>query len=138
MKIDSKSILIIVFLIISLFFGYKWYFNTDNSNYKNQIEELRIQNQFLEKQRDSINVKINLLENNLLTLTESEKTLLIKIESLSSEIESAKKNANKSKSELEKLRAELANTIKKIEHLKSNPPNRTGDDLLNSLKNKLK
>jgi chromosome segregation ATPase len=138
MKIDVKSILIIVFLTISLFFGYKWYFDTDNSNYKNQIKELRIQNRFLEKQRDSINVKINLLETELLKLTESEKTLLIKIGSLSAEIESAKKNANKSKTELEKLRTELANTREKIKHFKNNPPNRTGDNLLNSLKNKLK
>lgn len=138
MKLDLKSILIIVLLGLTLLFGYRWYFDTDNSNYKNQLKDLKNQNEILKKQRDSVDIKINLLESDLLKLIENEKSLLVKIGLMTAEIDSAKKNAAKSKLELERLKTELYNTKKKIEHLKKNPPNRTGDDLLNSLKTKLK
>jgi len=36
------------------------------------------------------------------------------------------------------MRKELEETRKKIEEIKNNPPNRTGDALLESLKNKTK
>ena len=50
----------------------------------------------------------------------------------------AEADASKSKANLNKLRAELEKTKKSIDDLKNNPTNRTGDDLLESLKNKTK
>ena len=50
------------------------------------------------------------------------------------EIAKSKENANKSKRELEKFKREIEETKRKIDSLKSHPANRTGDDLLNSIK----
>ena len=54
-----------------------------------------------------------------------------------SEIAKSKDKANRSKAELEKLKKEIEETRGKIDSLKTNPANRQGDDLLNSLKSKL-
>jgi chromosome segregation ATPase len=138
MKLDIKSILIIVLLGFTLIFGYKWYFDTNNSVYKKELKELRDSNKVLQDQRDSINYKLEVLELDLLNLIKNEDVLNSKIELLSIEIEAAKANANKSKAELNKLKKELIETRRKIDNLKQNPPNRTGEDLINSLKNNLK
>ena len=50
----------------------------------------------------------------------------------------AEAEANKSKANLNKLKNDLAETQHKIEEIKNHPPNRTGDALLESLKNKTK
>jgi uncharacterized coiled-coil DUF342 family protein len=138
MKLDIKSMLILILLGFTLLFGYKWYFDTNNSEYKKELKELRNQNKVLQKERDSINYNLRVLELDLLKLTETEKQLTLKIDSLNIEIISAKINANKNKEEFNKLKKELADTKKRIEYLKNNPPNRTDDVLINSLKNKLK
>ena len=138
MKLDIKSMLILILLGFTLLFGYKWYFDTNNSEYKKELKELRNQNKVLQKERDSINYNLRVLELDLLKLTETEKQLTLKIDSLNIEIISAKINANKNKEEFNKLKKELADTKKRIEYLKNNPPNRTDDFLINSLKNKLK
>ena len=39
MKIDIKTILILVFILTTLIFGYKWFF-TDNKAAKEKIKEL--------------------------------------------------------------------------------------------------
>lgn len=138
MKLDIKSILIIVLLGFTLIFGYNWYFDTNNSVYKKELKELRDSNKVLQNQRDSINYKIKVLELDLLNLVKNENILNGKIESLNIEIEAAKANANKNKTELNKLKKKLIETRKNIADLKQTPHNRTGDDLINSLKNNLK
>lgn len=138
MKLDIKSILILILLVFSLFFGYKWYYGTDYNDYKNKIKELRGSNNLLKSQRDSIRVILVNLKNDLDLLKDKEDLLNSEIDSMRIEIENAKTNSNKSKSELDKLKSELKETRKRIDYLKDNPPNRTGDDLIQSLKNNLK
>lgn len=138
MKLDIKSILILILLGFTLIFGYKWYYGTDNNDYKNKIKELRDSNDLLEKQRDSIRVRLVNLKNDLDILKDKEELLNSEIDNMRIEIEKAKANSNKSKSELDKLKSELKETRKRIDYLKDNPPNRTGDDLIRSLKNNLK
>jgi chromosome segregation ATPase len=138
MKLDIKNLLILILLVFSLFFGYKWYFSTGNSDYKKELKDLNEKNKALQAQRDSINIEIKKLEYDFLKLKEKEFFLVQKIDSMSTEIELVKSRAAKSKKELDKLRGDLSETRKKIEELKENPVNRTGDSLLNSLKNNLK
>jgi len=135
MKLDIKSILILVLLGFCLLFGYKWYFSTGNSEYKKQLKELRDSNRLLQSQRDSINIELKSLKTDFTLLKSEELSLKIDIEKLTEEIEITKANASKSKSELNKLKKDLLESRKKIEELKSNPTNRVGDELLNSLKN---
>jgi septal ring factor EnvC (AmiA/AmiB activator) len=132
MKLDIKSILILVLLAGCLIFGYMWYFKSDNV--KSELKELRADNERIKKERDSINIHLRALEVNFTKLKQNEKFLQQKINDLELEIERSKQKANKSQAELNKLRLRLEETRRKIKELKNNPPNRTDDDLLNSLK----
>lgn len=139
MNLDVKSILILMLLIISLFLGYNWYFgNTSNSDYKKQVKKLREENKKLKIDRDSLSLNINKLEDDFKKIKESEDSLLIKIEISKSEILELNRGANVSKNELAKLRKELYEINKRIKEFNDNPPNRVGDDLINSIKNKTK
>jgi hypothetical protein len=78
------------------------------------------------------------LEGQLLDITRNSLVLQEKIKLLEKEVLSNKENAEKSKQELNRLRKSIDENRKKLQHIKDNPPNRTGDDLLNSLKTKIK
>jgi hypothetical protein len=137
MKLDIKSILILVLLGFSLFFGYSWYFRGD-SGYKERLKQLEIRNKIIEHQKDSISEVLVKKEMDFIKLKESESILESEIASLEMDILNARRNANKSKFELDKIMKSLAETRRKIEELKKNPPNRTGNDLINSIKIKTK
>jgi predicted negative regulator of RcsB-dependent stress response len=134
MKLDIKSILILVLLGFCLLFGYKWYFSTENSEYKKQVKDLRNKNKNLQRKRDSILLEINNLKEEFELIQKNDKLLRLKIDSLDNEIFISKLNMKKSESELKLIKENLLNNSKKIDSLKSNPPNRTGEDLLRSLK----
>jgi F0F1-type ATP synthase membrane subunit b/b' len=50
----------------------------------------------------------------------------------------AEKEAKNSNAKFSKIKKELSETREKIEEYKKNPPNRTGESLLESIKNKTK
>lgn len=137
LKFDIKSILILVLLGFSLIFFYKWYFSGVDG-YKNELKRLHSENKILQHKRDSVNLIIRGLETDYKKLQVLDSTLRVKIKKDEEEIKFAKDRANKSKGELDNLRLELEKTKKQIEDLKDKPANRTGDDLLNSLKIKTK
>lgn len=137
MKLDIKSILILILLGFTLIFGYKWYFSGDG-----EIEEKlnQLQEQYdaieLEKQKSNKRLEDNALVIDSLMLADSlnnEKIALLEFN-----VREAEDEANESAGKLSKMKKELADTRRKIKELKENPPNRTGDDLLNSIKNKTK
>jgi hypothetical protein len=136
MKIDLKSALILILLFSTLFFFFKWY-SSDNSEYKKQIDLLKQENKKIIKMRDSINDVISELQERNLALEQRALLIIEENMKLNRELQYEKNKANKSKEELLKLLKEIAETKKKIEELKKNPPNRKEDELLNSLKKKL-
>ncbi len=136
-KFDIKSILILVLLGFSLVFFYKWYFS-GLDGYKKEIKRLHSENKILQNKRDSVSLIIKGLEIDFVKLQKQDSLLKIKIQNSENDVRLAKDKANKSKSELDNLRKDLDNTKKQIEELQKNPLNRTGDDLLNSLKIKTK
>jgi chromosome segregation ATPase len=119
-----------------LFFVWKWY-SFDSSEYKKQIDSLREENKKIIKMRDSIDEVIYSLQNKNLILEQKAIEIIGENMKLSKELSDEKNKSNKSKEELLKLMREIAETKKKIEELKKNPPNRKEDELLNSLKKKL-
>jgi predicted nucleic acid-binding Zn-ribbon protein len=137
MKIDFKSILILILLAFALFFGYKWYF-TDTSDYKNKLKELQKEYQLLEESKKENNLLIEKYKFELDSIMVQDSLNAIRISELESKVFDAEKNAAKSKKEFDKLQKQLEETRKKIEEFKKNPPNRTGDALLESIKNKTK
>jgi chromosome segregation ATPase len=137
MKLDIKIILILVLLLFTLFFGYKWYF-TDNSDYKGKINELKQQYQLLEEEKKENSLIIERYKVELDSIMEQDSLNLVRILYLELEVVESEKKAEISKNKFHKLKKELEKTQKEIEEFKKSPPNRTGDDLLESIKNKTK
>jgi chromosome segregation ATPase len=136
-KLDIKSIVIIVLLGFCLFFGYSWLF-TDNSGYKEKVKQLEKEYRELEKKKRGVDIDIKLIREKYDSLDIIDKKLKSDIIKLESEIKKAETEASKSKTKFLELKRELSDTRQKIEDFKKNPPNRTGDALLESLKNKTK
>lgn len=137
MKIDFKSILVLILLAFALFFGYKWYF-TDTSDYKNKLKELQEEYQLLEESKKENNLLIEKYKIELDSIMVQDSLNQVRISQLESKVFDAEKNAAKSKKEFDKLQKQLEETRRNIEDLKKTPTNRTGDDLLESIKNKTK
>jgi chromosome segregation ATPase len=132
---DFKTIFIFILLTLLMVVGYNWYFKADK-NYKNQVESLKQENKKIQISRDSLSMNILILEKDFNLIKAREDSLMTRIGKLDTQISDSKNKANKSKAELDALRKELLETNNKIKELKNNPPNRTGQDLINSIKNK--
>lgn len=137
MKLDLKSILILIFFGLSILFGYKWYFSGDKAS-KERVKQLEKEFNDLEKQKKLVDLEIlswQAKSDSLRNVDDRLKSELAKQEKLTKE---AEMEVKKSKANLDKIKKDLEETKKKIEEIRNNPPNRTGDALLESLKNKTK
>ncbi len=132
---DIKTILIIVLLSLTLIFGYKWYFGGDKES-KDKVEILKKKVKELEKQEKEIDSKIKTWEAKFDKLDENDKKA--KEDQLQIEKILIKyiEQTNKDKVELDAMKKRMSDTRKKIEEFKKNPSNRTGDDLMSSIKSK--
>jgi hypothetical protein len=130
---NIKDILIIVLLGLALIFAWTTFFGGD-SLYKHKVKELEADNKRLQEERKTIDAKILVIQARFDSLSVEDKKLQGVIASKDAEIEINKKSAARSKSELDAMRKGLEETRKQIEQAKKNPPNREGQDLINSLK----
>jgi len=137
MKLDIKSILILVLLGFTLIFGYKWYFSGDDTS-EEKLNQLQEQYDEIEKEKQESNKRLN--DNSIIidSLMVADSLNTERIALLDFNVREAEDKAEESAGKLSEMQKQLAATRKKIEELKKNPPNRTGDDLLNSIKNKTK
>ena len=130
---NFKNYLIIIFgatsVILLLFFIF-----SGRDNYSDEVERLRSENALLEKKRNEIALRVDSLHKAYDALQHRDDSLAAKISAQDAEISKLYADSRKSKGELEKIRKEISASMKKIEELKKNPPNRTGNDLINSLK----
>jgi chromosome segregation ATPase len=132
-KLDINSILIIFLLATSLFFGYKWYFERSSES-KKRVKELEEKFREIQKQKAENLKEILFWRERFDSLRVEDSVLVGKIAQLEEKRKQAEIDANRSKANLQRLREELEKTRKKIEAFKKNPPNRSGDLLLQSLK----
>lgn len=130
---DPKNITIIVLVALVLIFGATTFFKKD-SLYKYKLEELQKVYDTEHNRRDSLDQELVKVRAEFATLKVREKQLAADVAKLDRDIASAKNTATRSREELDRTKTMLEETRKKIADLKSNPPNRTGEDLLNSLK----
>lgn len=137
MKLDFKSILILILLGCTLIFGYMWFFKGDDGT-KEQLKQLQEEYQEIEKLKKESDKRLIIYNDQLDSLLNVDKAHQERILELEANVLEAENRANQSESKFNELQAQLEETRKKIEELKKNPPNRTGDDLLNSIKNKTK
>ena len=136
MKLDIKSVVILVLLGVSIIFFGLWYFKGDDT--KNKIKELESKNRQIEVTRDSldnVNKSLKLDFDKIQIVISGRELYFKKLETDLSKVKLDLSNANIKVKEVQKA---LSETKKKIEELKNNPINRTDDSLINSLKEKLK
>jgi len=132
---DIKNVLILILLAGCLIFGYMWFFS-GNDEYKEKIKQLEKEKKELVSERENLDKQVKVLQGDYVILKQKEAKLLSDLAKLDTEINQSKINAAKSQAELNKMKRDLKDTQDKIAELKKNPANRTGDDLLNSLKMK--
>ena len=137
MKFDIKNTIILILLIVSLLFGYKWFIESDSGS-KERVKQLEKEFTELENKKKLTDLEINKWKSKFDTLQKEGDILKQENIKLEAETKKAEQEASKSKSNLDKLRLEMIETKNKIEKLKKNPIKRTGDDLLQSIKNKTK
>lgn len=130
---DIKNILIVVLLAGCMIFGYMWFFRND-SGYKQKIKDLEKEKKELIVASEKLEKDVIVLEKNFEDLMKKESSLAAVIKKRDEEIRRRKEEATRSRTELDKMKKGLKETQEKIAELKKRPPNRTGDDLLNSLK----
>jgi chromosome segregation ATPase len=130
---NIKDIAITVLAILCIIFAAITFFGGD-SKYKHQIEALQNDNKRLHTERDSIIKAGKEIQSRIDSLTIIENRLKGVIADKDIEISKAKSNAQKSKAELDSMRQKLEKIRKQIADAKKNPPNREGEDLINSLK----
>ena len=135
MKVDIKKILILALIIFSIISGYKWFIGGDNVS-KERVKQLDEEFKKLEIKKDSLTKSINKWKAKFDSLSVRDEELSKINAKLEIDVKKAESDANTSKVNLDKLKGDISNTKNKIEDLKKNPTKRTGDDLLNSIKNK--
>lgn len=135
MKLDIKSIIIIVLLLTSIVFGLKWFLSND---YPVKDDELKKEIVQLDKELKESKEKLRLSEiksDSLEKVTAQNYIDAIKQAELTKQ---AEKNVLKYKEELKKARANTELIKENIKRLEDNPSNRTGNSLIESIKNKTK
>jgi hypothetical protein len=137
MKFDIKNTIILILIIVTIFFGYKWFISGDSGS-NERVKQLEKEFAELESRKKLADLEINKWRCKFDTLQKEGDILKQENIKLEAETKKAEQEANKSKSNLNKLRLEMIETKNKIEQLKKNPIKRTGDDLLQSIKNKTK
>jgi len=134
LKIKDWALIILVgFLIVTFVNGMM-----TSSGYKKQIKDIENKNDAIEEQRKSLesrNVELSkkIKNDSLIVVRYQERidSLSKLISTKDGEIKTLKRSADVSRKELEK-------TKKEIDNLLNNPIKRTGDELINSLKEKTK
>jgi len=137
MKLDIKTIFIILLLGLTLLFGFKWFLSGDKAS-KERVKQLEQEFKDLENQKKLVDLEITTWRAKSDSLRQLDVKLQAELVRQEAETKKAEIEAQKSKANLDKLRRDIAETQQKIEDFKNNPPNRTGDALLESLKNKTK
>jgi hypothetical protein len=135
-KLNIKDIALLVFATLAIFFFITNVF-TSNSNRK-QIKQLRQENKSIEAERKKLFIE------NVKLKTEAD-ALIQSINDYQKDIDSINVLLTKNKIELQnalgrlkKGKEQLERTRKEIEKLENNPIKRTGNELLNSIKEKTK
>jgi chromosome segregation ATPase len=134
LKIKDWALIILVgFLIVTFVNGMM-----TSSGYKKQIKDIENKNDAIEEQRKSLesrNVELSkkIKNDSLIVVRYQERIDSISklISTKDGEIKTLKRSADVARKELEK-------TKKEIDNLLNNPIKRTGDELINSLKEKTK
>ena len=136
MKISINNIINIALIILCLFFGTLWYMQ--GSGYKKKLKEADKRIEAVEKVRDSLKLVNKRLTKDYIDIQNSMYDRDKKIKTIENELKMAKKDLALAVADAEKRKKDMEESKKRIKKLKDNPIKREGDDLINSLIDKLK
>lgn len=135
MKLDIKSILILVLFGFGIVFFALWYFKGDDS--KKKVKELEKKVNQIQTTRDSLT---NINKTLKIAFTDAQVIIIERdnqIKKIESDLVKVKQDLNDAYAKVKAGQKALDETKKKIDELKKNPIKREDDVLLNSLKEKL-
>ncbi len=137
---NIRNLLIIVVIAVFGAFGYKW-FGGNGSKFdesEKRVEELETQLQQLQQDKADSDAKILVWQNKFDSIKSKDSLLKTKVAALASQTLVAESKAAKSAAELEDARNRTSKVRESIHSISRTPTNRKGEELLQSLKNKLK
>ncbi|NDF17635.1 MAG: hypothetical protein EB079_06690 [Verrucomicrobia bacterium] len=137
-KIDLKTGLILLLLLFCIVFFSMWYLKGSDSASKRELKRLKTEYKNLQKSRDSLDQVNIMLKDNFNDYQNKIDQRDSRIQSIEYQLSQAKIDLSQSKKDLSDMKTELTKTRKRVEDLKKNPINREGDNLIESLKEKLK
>ena len=112
------------------------YFYLEGREAEEQIQQLEAARIVLMQERDSLDAVSDSLHGEYVRLREIDEKVAQEIQKKDRTIADLKSRSARSQQNLDQLKQDMRETQEKIESVKRNPANRTGDALLESLKNK--
>jgi peptidoglycan hydrolase CwlO-like protein len=131
----KKNIAIIILSLI-LIGGFVYFTQFSTKKYEEKILELEAKRVVLIQERDSLDAVADSLHGEYVRLRELDEKAEKEIQKKDRLIADLKSRSARSQQNLDQLKQGMRETQEKIESVKRNPANRTGEDLLESLKNK--
>jgi len=135
MKLDINTIMMIALIVLCVFFGSMWFLQ--GSGYKKKIKESQKRIEQIEKVRDSLKLVNVQLEKRFDGLQNQIKERDKKIKQVEKELLASKLALKLAQEELERNKKTYDESKKRIKKLRENPVKREGDQLIESLKDKL-
>lgn len=136
MKISLNNIFTIILIIIGFVFASMWHFK--ETDYKKKLKESDKKILEIEKIRDSLKLCNKKLEMDFIEIQNSMFIRDKKIELTEEELRIIKKDLRRAEVDAELKRERAEESKKRIKKLKENPIKREGDELINSISEKLK
>jgi len=137
---NIRNLLIIVVITVFAAFGYKWFggYGLKFGESEKKVKELEAQFKQLQQDKAESDAKILVWQNKFDSIKSKDSILKLKVANLAKETLVAEAQAAKSKAELEEANNKTAKVRESIHSMQKTPISRTGNDLLQSLKTKLK
>jgi chromosome segregation ATPase len=115
----------------------RWYLSNDKEA-EDRMKKLETEYKDLQSKKDSSDIKISTWKSKFDSIRGQDVILKQQADLLARQTYAAEVSAAKSKAQLEIEKSKAAAIKADIDKFEKDPPNRTGNDLIQSLKNKLK
>jgi chromosome segregation ATPase len=135
-NLDTKSYIIIILFIMCFFFIFKWSF--DSNNHKKERTELERNNRKLKNDRKFLDREFDKMSNKIKEDSIIIYNSRIEIQEINNEIKLKDDIISVIENDIEIYKKEIKERKKEIQYLRQNPKNRTGEELLKSIKEKTK
>jgi uncharacterized membrane protein YcjF (UPF0283 family) len=137
MRLDLKSLAILVLLAFSISFFAMWYLKEDEEA-KARIEILEEKNRKIRIKYESSVSERNILVAEYQNLVKEYESLDNRYQEIKKERDAISKRNDELLKVLDKQRKDLINSIRRYEELRDNPPNKSEEELMKSLRKNFK